>query len=92
MEKVCYGINDIDNDLITGINGTPLVTPLLAKDWAYSNLGTWWVERDKNGVNVLSAYGVWGQMEYLDITDSNGQNPYKSDSVEFIGGRPPVHR
>ena len=89
LQKVCYGINDIDNDVIVFIGNTP-VSGILAKDLARNSNGDYWLEKDRNNVPVLCTYAEIFSTAELTLND--GVNNYTVVAVDFIGGRPPVIR
>lgn len=85
-------MNALGSDLITGTQAGSLANPITAPNFVQSNLGTWWIECDRNGDLALCTYAPLLVNTYIDCTDANGNNPYRSLAVDFVGGRPPVHR
>jgi len=89
--KVCYHVDNIGSDLITGIDNVPQV-PTSVTGTVANYIGSMWIEKDRNGANVLCGYADVGANASINFTDSGGNNPYTSVAVEFVGGRPPVIR
>ena len=91
MEKVAHRINNMLSDKITATEAGS-ITPITPLSHITANLGTWWIETDRNANMWLCRWAWAGVNAYIDCTDSQGSNAYTSPAVEFIGGRPPVHR
>lgn len=91
MGKVSHWLETPLTDKVLGDETGTFVTPLLAKDLVYANLGVWWMEPDRNGELYLCRYAPESAMAYIDCEDSQ-QNTYTSLAVDFVGGRPHVTR
>jgi len=77
MNKVSFFIHNITSDLITALNASAPLSPVVAKDYVYNNtLGQFWIEQDENGFPVFCTYGTLFTNNILSLTDNNGNNPY----------------
>lgn len=92
MEKVSFWIETPLTDLITGDETGAFQTPITPVAFMNANIGTYWIETDRNGELYLCKYATKGVACFIDCTDANGVNPYSSFACSFVGGRPNVSR
>ncbi len=91
MRQVFFHIQDIANDLVFAVNGSSLATPVKAADFAYQNLGDYFVTKNTSGDLSLCANSDYGVSCWLTMQDIQS-NTYDIKGCDFVGGRPPVTR
>lgn len=90
MRQVFFQIQDFTNDNVIGYNGN-VVSPMSAANFAYSNLGDFYVMRNTAGDLTLCGDCALMQGVWLTMQDQNMQT-YTVNGCDFVGGRPPVTR
>jgi hypothetical protein len=93
MDKIFFIIKNIATDVITAINGTPMLNAKTAVEYVSANntnnvpYGSWWIEQDTAGQPVLCTYCRKYTDYMLSIQDTAG-NTYTAERCDFIQGHP----